>query len=98
MTLNESARPAWESISANKMRSLLTVLGVIIGVASVIVMISISAGTEASIEDQITGLGSNLVYVNSRSSRGGPGAPPEGGSSTTTPSPLRRRCRVSSQW
>jgi len=51
------------------MRSLLTMLGIIIGVASVIIMISISSGTEASIEEQITGLGSNLVYVTTSFSR-----------------------------
>jgi putative ABC transport system permease protein len=63
MNLTEFLRLAWESITNSKMRSLLTMLGIIIGVASVIIMISISAGTEASIEEQITGLGSNLVYV-----------------------------------
>jgi putative ABC transport system permease protein len=76
MNLAELLQLAWESIVSNKMRSLLTMLGIIIGVASVIIMISISAGTEASIEEQITGLGSNLVYVNSSFSRGGPGKTP----------------------
>lgn len=71
MELNEFLRLAWDSISGNKLRALLTMLGIIIGVASVIVMISISAGTEATIEDQITGLGSNLIYVNSSFGRGG---------------------------
>jgi putative ABC transport system permease protein len=68
---SEFLRVAWESIRKNKLRSLLTMLGIIIGVASVIVMIAISAGTEAAIEDQITGLGSNLVFVNSAFTRGG---------------------------
>jgi putative ABC transport system permease protein len=59
-------------------------LGIIIGVASVIIMISISAGTEASIEEQITGLGSNLVYVTTSFMRAGArmgpgGGAPEGG-------------------
>ena len=71
MNLTELLLLAWESISSNKMRSLLTMLGIIIGVASVIIMISISSGTEASIEEQITGLGSNLVYVTTSFSRGG---------------------------
>ncbi len=74
MDFIEFLRLAWESINANKLRSLLTMLGIIIGVASVIVMISISAGTEASIEEQITGLGSNLVFVQSSFNRGRPGA------------------------
>jgi putative ABC transport system permease protein len=73
MQLSEFLQLAWESISSNKLRSLLTMLGIIIGVASVIVMIGISAGTEAAIEEQITGLGSNLVYVQSGFVRFGPG-------------------------
>ncbi len=80
MRPSEFLRVAWGSIRSNKMRSLLTMLGIIIGVAAVIVMISISAGTEAAIEEQITGLGSNLVYVRSSFSRGGPGQEgPSGG-------------------
>jgi len=73
VNLKELLRLAWESISNNKMRSLLTMLGIIIGVASVIIMVSISAGTEASIEEQITGLGSNLVYITSGFGRMSPG-------------------------
>jgi putative ABC transport system permease protein len=46
-------------------------LGIIIGVAAVIVMISISAGTEATIEEQITGLGSNLIFVTPNFTQGG---------------------------
>ena len=70
---------AWKGLTHNKLRSLLTMLGVIIGVAAVIVMISISAGTEAAIRDQITSLGSNLVYVQGSFGRGGPGEAPSGG-------------------
>jgi len=79
MNLREFIGLAWESISGNKLRSLLTMLGIIIGVASVIIMIGISAGTEAAIEEQITGLGSNLVYINQNFSRGGPAAFQPGG-------------------
>jgi putative ABC transport system permease protein len=79
MNISEFLRLAWESISGNKLRSLLTMLGIIIGVASVIIMIGISAGTEAAIEEQITGLGSNLVFVSASFSRGGPGAFQSGG-------------------
>lgn len=79
MNLSEFLRLAWESISSNKLRSLLTMLGIIIGVASVIIMVGISAGTEAAIEEQITGLGSNLVFVTASFSRGGPGAFQQGG-------------------
>ncbi len=79
MNLSEFIRLAWESISGNKLRSLLTMLGIIIGVASVIIMIGISAGTEAAIKEQITGLGSNLVFVTQNFSRGGPAAFRQGG-------------------
>ncbi|MCP4358223.1 MAG: FtsX-like permease family protein [Chloroflexi bacterium] len=64
---------AWEGVVRNKVRSLLTMLGVIIGVAAVIIMISISAGTEAQIAAQIEGLGANLVFVQAGFGRGGPG-------------------------
>jgi len=70
---------AWLALLKNKVRSLLTMLGIIIGVAAVIVMIAISAGTEAAIQDQITGLGSNLIYVSANFSRMGPGSLESGG-------------------
>ena len=68
-------RIAWLALMKNKIRSLLTMLGIIIGVAAVIIMIAISAGTEKSIQEAITGLGSNLIYVQASmgSSRMGPG-------------------------
>ena len=75
MILKEVFRASWKSILSNKSRSLLTMLGVIIGVAAVIVMMAISAGTEATISDAITGLGSNLLFVRSSMMRGGPGEP-----------------------
>ena len=63
MNLQEALRIAWEGIAGNKVRSLLTTLGIIIGVAAVIIMIAVSAGTEASIEEQISSLGANLILV-----------------------------------
>jgi putative ABC transport system permease protein len=82
MHFTEVLKVAWESVARNKLRSLLTMLGIIIGVASVIIMIAISSGTEAMIEEQITGLGSNLVYVTAsfgRASFGRGGPQLEGG-------------------
>ena len=68
---------AWKGLAKNKLRSLLTMLGVIIGVAAVIIMVSISAGTEKTIEEQITSLGSNLIFISQNFTRmgfgGGPG-------------------------
>jgi putative ABC transport system permease protein len=79
MKLSEAARIAWEAILKNKIRSFLTMLGIIIGVAAVIIMVAISAGTEATIQEQITSLGSNLVFVQGSMQRGGPGGPPSTG-------------------
>ncbi|MEI8131666.1 MAG: ABC transporter permease [Leptolinea sp.] len=63
---------AWKSLLSNKLRSALTMLGVIIGVAAVIVMIAIGAGTEATIAESINGLGSNLIFISASFNRGGP--------------------------
>src|SRR5512138_164730 len=79
MKLTEVIRIAWEAILKNKVRSFLTMLGIIIGVAAVIIMVAISAGTEATISEQITSLGSNLLFVQSSFSRAGP--PGRGGNS-----------------
>lgn len=54
---------AFDSLMANKMRSMLTVLGIVIGVAAVIAMLSIGRGAEASITSRIESIGTNLVYV-----------------------------------
>jgi putative ABC transport system permease protein len=82
MKPSEAMRIAWEAILKNKVRSFLTMLGIIIGVAAVIIMVGISAGTEATISDQITSLGSNLVFVQGAFSRGGPNQRPESGGLT----------------
>lgn len=81
MISGEIVKIAWKSLMSNKLRSVLTMLGVIIGVAAVIIMVAISAGTEATIAEQINGLGSNLLFINSAMSRGGPsqGAQRQGG-------------------
>jgi putative ABC transport system permease protein len=75
MNLGETLSVALKSLLSNKLRSLLTMLGVIIGVAAVIVMIAISAGTEATIAEQINSLGSNLVFLTGSPQRGAPGQP-----------------------
>lgn len=72
MRLSKVLRTAWEGLMLNKVRSFLTTLGVIIGVASVIIMLAVSAGAEAAIADQINALGANLIIVSP--ARGTPGA------------------------
>lgn len=76
MSLNKVLKIAWEGLNRNKVRSLLTMLGVIIGVAAVIIMVAVSAGTEATIAEQIQGLGTNLVFIQQSFSRMGPGERP----------------------
>ena len=63
MNLSELFCIAGERIACNKLRALLIMLGVIIGVSAVIIMIAISAGTEATIADNIQELGTNLLFV-----------------------------------
>jgi putative ABC transport system permease protein len=72
MKFQKILRIAWEGLMLNKIRSFLTTLGVIIGVASVIVMMAVSAGAEAAIAEQINALGANLLIVSPM--RGVPGA------------------------
>jgi len=56
-------RVAMRALAVNKLRSLLTMLGIIIGVAAVIVMIAVGAGAQARVEEQIRSLGSNLLLI-----------------------------------
>jgi len=63
---------ALESLNANKLRSMLTMLGIVIGVAAVIAMLSIGRGAQASITSRIESMGTNLIYVS-------PGSTSQGG-------------------
>ncbi|HJT60546.1 MAG TPA: ABC transporter permease [Burkholderiales bacterium] len=56
-------RIALRALAVNKMRSALTMLGIVIGVGAVIVMIAVGAGAQARVEEQIRSLGSNLLLV-----------------------------------
>jgi putative ABC transport system permease protein len=69
MKLSRIIQIAWQGLIRNKMRSLLTMLGIIIGVAAVIIMIAVSTGTEVTIAEQINRLGTNLVFVQPNFSR-----------------------------
>jgi putative ABC transport system permease protein len=63
MSWTETIRLAVRALVRNRSRSLLTMLGVIIGVAAVVVTVAIGAGARASVSAQINGLGSNLIIV-----------------------------------
>ena len=62
---------AIRAIQANKMRSVLTSLGIIIGVAAVIILLSIGNGTQQSIENEMRSMGTNLVMIRSGASTSG---------------------------
>ncbi|WP_349632626.1 ABC transporter permease [Peribacillus simplex] len=63
LNLSESMKMAIRSIKTNKVRAFLTMLGIIIGVASVIVLVSIGQGSSQSVQDEINSLGTNLITV-----------------------------------
>jgi putative ABC transport system permease protein len=63
MPLIETLRPAFVATAANKLRAALTILGILVGVAAVIGMVSVGEGASASISSTLQGLGTNLVLV-----------------------------------
>jgi len=67
MNLFQSFKVAWTALKTNKLRSLLTMLGIIIGVCAVIVMTSIGEGTKTHITNEISSMGSNLIFIQSGS-------------------------------
>ena len=72
MTISNLFKIALKAIAANKLRSFLTALGIIIGVASVIAMLAIGQGSKRSIRKQISEMGSNMIMIH-------PGADMRGG-------------------
>ena len=54
---------AVEALRANRMRSALTMLGVVIGVAAVVILVALGSGAKQEVEDQVEGLGSNIIIV-----------------------------------
>lgn len=67
----ESFRTAWRALRANKLRSFLTMLGIIVGVASVITMVAIGSGAQTQIAEQIRTLGANVLMVQPHTAREG---------------------------
>ena len=63
MSIYESLRTAITGLTTNKLRAALTMLGIIIGVGSVVTLMSVGEGVEASITGEIQGLGANLLFV-----------------------------------
>ncbi len=79
-----TAMIAFRALRRNKMRSILTALGIIIGVASVVSIMALGRGTQRRIQDQVSSLGSNLLIVFSKSRRTNAAAAGSGVSSNLT--------------
>ena len=63
MRYAEAFRVALEALRANRMRSALTMLGVVIGVAAVVILVALGTGAKQEVEEQVEGLGSNIIIV-----------------------------------
>ena len=83
MNLLESARFALSGVAANKMRSVLTTLGILIGIAAVIILLAVGAGTSNNIKAQIGKLGTNVLTVSRSTSVGGRSTGGQAGTSRT---------------
>lgn len=68
MTWSETLRTGWSAVRGHKLRSLLTVLGILIGIAAVILTVGLGLGTQKDVSQQISALGSNLLIVTPGSS------------------------------
>lgn len=84
MILSDLFQETYTALSANKARSGLTILGIVIGIGSVIAMVSIGQGASGQIQSSIEGLGSNLLTVSPGFSRQGSGFVSQGRGSAQT--------------
>ena len=75
---------AWHALATHRMRSFLTMLGMVIGVAAVILMMAIGAGAQAMVNDAIKSMGSNLFIIMSGASTSGGARVPSGSAPTLT--------------
>jgi putative ABC transport system permease protein len=84
MNLRESFRIAMQGLSGNRLRSALTMLGILIGVGSVIVLVAVGNGSSVAVQKQIEGLGTNTLVVSRVRGGfgGGPGGAGGGGRAT----------------
>ncbi|HET9998603.1 MAG TPA: ABC transporter permease [Nocardioides sp.] len=74
MNVRETGRFAWQGVTANKPRSALTTLGILIGVAAVIILVAVGTGSSRAVQESINSLGSNTLTVTA-GANGGPGGP-----------------------
>jgi putative ABC transport system permease protein len=83
MAIRQSLLSALEAVLTNKLRSILTMLGIIIGVGAVIIVVALGAGATATVQKQLAGLGTNLLTI-SPGGGGGPGQVRTAGGSAPT--------------
>ncbi len=84
MMIGPMLAEAWSALAANRMRSILTMLGMVIGVGAVITMLSVGEGTKAQVQATIESMGSNLFIVQAGSSQAGAVRTGAGGQQTLT--------------
>src|SRR5882724_4317835 len=87
-------RIAIKALNRNKLRTALTMLGMIIGVAAVITMVALGTGAQSSIEAQIQSTGTNMIMVNAGNFSQGGVRQGQGNASTLTPNDAAAISRV----
>lgn len=71
MTFNDILKESWLSVSGNKMRSFLTVLGIVIGVMAVVIMVAVGETVQKQITDQFSALGTNTIMIRAGAAQSG---------------------------
>ena len=83
MSVRESLRLSAQGLMANRLRSGLTMLGILIGVGAVILLVAVGNGTAVQVQKQVAALGSNILYIYPASTRGAGGVSQGFGSGST---------------
>jgi putative ABC transport system permease protein len=84
VSIGEAIRLAWQGLLANRLRSGLTMLGILIGVGAVILLVAVGNGASIKVQSQVQALGSNIVYIYPSSTRSGGVSQGFGSGSTLT--------------
>ncbi len=83
MSVFEALRLAWQGLMGNRLRSGLTMLGILIGVGAVILLVAVGNGASVQVQAQVTALGSNIVYIYPSATKGTGGVSQGFGSGST---------------
>src|SRR5215469_6345400 len=94
MSILMTLRIALKALNRNKLRTALTMLGMIIGVGAVITMVALGTGAQSSIETQIQSTGTNMIIVNAGNFSAGGVRQGQGNASTLTPDDASAISRV----